>query len=141
ISRPPRRHRILRKKDVHRGNGRRARLKSNRIPIPAPNLIPCGERLTVDDRHDGSGERRLLACCIRPLRRLLVLSPSDFGIEISCDKLPRTAGWQPALPRTRLIPVAAPCANYDGCGLFFNNATADTNTSKPPNVQTIAAPD
>jgi hypothetical protein len=31
--------------------------------------------------------------------------------------------------------------HYDGCGLFFNNATADTNTSKPPNVQTIAPPD
>jgi hypothetical protein len=56
-------------------------------------------------------------------------------------KLPRTAGWQPALPRNQIDPGRRNVRHYDGCGLFFNNATADTNTSKPPNVQTMAAPD
>jgi hypothetical protein len=72
---------------------------------------------------------------------MLVLSPSDFEIEICSRQAAANCRLAARAPQNQIDPGCRAVRHYDGCGLFFNNATADTNTSKPPNVQTMAAPD
>jgi len=72
---------------------------------------------------------------------MLVLSLSDFGIEICSRQVAANCRLAVPAPQNQIDPGRRAMRHYDGCGLFFNNATADTNTSKPPKVQTMAAPD
>jgi len=72
---------------------------------------------------------------------MLVLSPGNFGIEICSGQAAANCRLAARAPQNQIDPGRRAVRHYDGCGLFFNNATADTNTSKPPKVQTIAAPD
>ena len=92
------------------------------MPIPARAFMPAGDLvdarncasfsnltgniiLTPNRSPSGgigmaiSGERRLPACCIRPPRRMSSFREPNVSSRSVRYRLPRSAGWQPAIPR------------------------------------------